>query len=59
MAMFAFSFQICIKTILPLINRSINEVLMVADHISISTTTISGGTYEVAAGMVKFGGKTM
>ena len=32
--MFAFGFEKCIKTILPLINRLINEALLVVDHIS-------------------------
>jgi len=33
-SVFAFGFETCIKTILPLINRLINEALLVADHIS-------------------------
>ena len=33
---FAFGFVTCIKTILPLINRLINETLLVADHVSIT-----------------------
>jgi len=33
---FAFGFVTCIKTILPLINRLINETLLVSDHVSIT-----------------------
>jgi len=32
----AFGFETHIKTILPLINRLINEALLVADHVSIT-----------------------
>ena len=32
---FAFGFVTCIKTILPLISRLINEALVIADHVSI------------------------
>jgi len=35
-SVFAFGFETCIKTILPLINRLINEALLVADHVSIT-----------------------
>jgi len=34
-SVFAFGFETCIKTILPLISRLISEVLLVADHVSI------------------------
>jgi len=34
-SVFAFGFETHIKTILPLINRLINEALLVADHVSI------------------------
>ena len=33
--MFVIGFETCIETILPLINRFINEALLVADHVSI------------------------
>jgi len=44
---FAFGFETRIKTISPLINRLINEALLVADHISIrchfsSSASITG-----------------
>jgi len=35
-SVFAFGFKTRIKTILPLINRLINEALLVTDHVSIS-----------------------
>jgi len=35
-SVFAFGFETCIKTILPRINRLINEALLVADHVSIT-----------------------
>ena len=35
-SVFAFGFETCIKTILPLISRLINEAPLVADHVSIS-----------------------
>jgi len=49
--MFVFGFETRIKTILPLINRLINEALLVADHILIrccfsSLTSLIGG-YKV------------
>jgi len=34
-SVFAFGFETCIKTILPLISRLINVTLLVADHVSI------------------------
>jgi len=44
---FAFDFETCIKTILPLSNRLINVALLVADHVSIrccfsSLTSLTG-----------------
>ena len=46
-SVFAFGFETRIKTILPLINRLINEALLVADHVSIrccfsSLTSLTG-----------------
>jgi len=46
-SVFAFGFETCIKTILPLINRLINEALLVADHLSVrccfnSLTSVTG-----------------
>ena len=39
--MFACGFETRIKTVLPLINRLINEALLVADHVSITCSLIS------------------
>jgi len=46
-SVFDFRFETCIKTILPLINRLINEAMLVADHVSItrcfsSLTSLTG-----------------
>jgi len=55
-SVFAFDFEIRIKTILPLINRLIIKALLFADHVSItccfsSLTSLTGSCVSVSVGV--------